>query len=96
MQNDITYKVKPECMVENIAGQFVLIKSADDDKDVDCSRMIILSESAALVINKLIEEALSFDMIVDMLLNEYNIDKVTVENELNKLLEDLRNLEVLE
>lgn len=96
MHNDMVYKVKPECLVENIAGQFVLINTNGDDKDVDCSKMIILSESAAFVVRKLTDEALSFDMIADLLLNEYNTDRVTVENELNRLLEDLRNLDVLE
>lgn len=96
MHNDLVYKVKPECLVENIAGQFVLINTTGDDKDVDCSKMIILSESAAFVVRKLTDEALSFDMIADLLLNEYNTDRVTVENELSRLLEDLRNLDVLE
>lgn len=95
MQNGMVYKVKSECLVENIAGQFVLI-TPQDDKDVDCSKMIILSESAAFVVNRLIDEASSFDMIVDLLLIEYNADRATIENELNKLLDDLSNLDVLE
>lgn len=87
------YRVKPGYTLEDIAGQKVLMAPAIGT--VDYTKMLVLSESAALVVNCLREKALSFDELVRVLLEEYEIDEVTVSGELAVLLEQLDDLKIL-
>lgn len=87
------FHIKPGYSIEDIAGQNVLMAPAIGD--IDYSKMLVLSESAAFVAQRLMEETLSFDELVNSLLQEYEADEAVVRQELAGLLKQLRQLNVL-
>lgn len=89
----ISYHFKPGYSIADIAGQKVLMAPAIGD--IDYSKMLVLSESAAFVAQRLMEETLSFDELVNSLLQEYEADEAVVRQELAGLLKQLRQLNVL-
>lgn len=89
----ISYHFKSGYSIEDIAGQKVLMAPAIGD--IDYSKMLVLSESAAFVAQRLMEETLSFDELVNSLLQEYEADEAVVRQELAGLLKQLRQLNVL-
>ena len=92
--SETLYHVKDGYMVEDIAGKNILIAPAVGN--IDYSKMLVLSESAALLINHLIKESLSFDALLKLLLDEYEVDKELASKELNQLISELNRLNVLE
>lgn len=88
------YRVKQGYMVEDIAGKYVLMAPAVGD--IDYSKMLVLSESAAFVVNNIINESQSFDSLLMLLLSEYNVDKEIVKGELTNLIADLEKLNVFD
>ena len=88
------YHLKSGYMVEDIAGKYVLMAPAVGD--IDYSKMLVLSESAAFIVNKIISTALSFDTMLKAILNEYEVDMALAKGELKKLLSDLEGLNVFE
>lgn len=87
------YHIKPGYSVEDVAGQNILIAPAFEE--VDYSKMLVLSESAAFVTNLLIENSLTFDEIVAALNDEYEADEDVVRAELTELLDKLSQYNIL-
>ena len=88
------YHIKQGYIVENIADQYVLVAPAVGD--IDYSKMLVLSESAALIVNRLLNESLSFDNLVNLLLDEYEVERGLVTQELTELIAELERLNILE
>ena len=88
------YHIKSGYMIENIAGQYILMAPAVGD--IDYSKMLVLSESAAFVVNKIISATMSFASMLKALLTEYEVDESLAKNELSKLLTDMEGLNVFE
>lgn len=87
------YHIKTGYSVENVAGQNILIAPAFED--VDYSKMLVLSESAAFVAGLLMENSLTFDEILSALDNEYEADENVMRTELTELLDRLSQYNVL-
>lgn len=87
------YHIKTGYSVEDVAGQNILIAPAFEE--VDYSKMLVLSESAAFVTNLLIENSLTFDEIVAALNDEYEADEDVVRAELTELLGKLSLYHIL-
>ena len=92
--NNTLYHVKEGYMVEDIAGKYVLMAPAIGD--IDYSKMLVLSESAALVVNHMITDSLDFATLTKLVLNEYNVEQDVVKEELTTLISELKRLNVLE
>ena len=92
--SETLYHVKDGYMIEDIAGKKVLIAPAVGD--IDYSKMLVLSESAALLVNHLISDSLSFNALLNLLLNEYEVDEELATKELTNLISNLNKLNVLE
>lgn len=88
-----TYQLKPGYAIEDIAGQKVLIAPAVGN--IDYTKMLVLSESAALVVGYLMEKEFSIDELVYILLEEYEVDEAKVRKELLLLLNQLNDLNIL-
>lgn len=88
------YRIKTGYSVEDIAGQQILI--TPDLEEVDCSKMLVLSESAALIARLLITTPLTFEEMLQALTREYNADENLIRGELSVLLEKFAGLGVLE
>lgn len=91
---DRLYHVREGYMVEDIAGKYVLMAPAIGD--IDYSKMLVLSESAALVVNQIINESSDFSTLEKLILEQYNVEPAIVKNELTSLISDLEKLNVLE
>lgn len=87
------YHIKTGYSVEDVAGQNILIAPAFEN--VDYSKMLVLSESAAFVVNLLIEHNLTFDEIISALKEEYEADENLVQAELIELLDRFSQYNVL-
>ena len=81
-------------MVEDIAGKYVLMAPAVGD--VDYSKMLVLSSSAAFVVKQIIDGSLTYDEMLKSLLDEYEVEEKLAREELTKLLSDLDGLKVFE
>lgn len=87
------YSIQIGYNVEDVAGQNILIAPATED--IDYSKMLVLSESAAFVVNLLIKNSLTFDEILRAINNEYEADENVVRTELTELLDRLSQNHVL-
>ena len=88
------YRIKPGYMIENIAGKYVLMAPAVGD--IDYSKMLVLSESAVFIVNKLMEGNDNFFSLLDALLAEYNVKEKQAREELTAFLLKLEGLNVFE
>ena len=91
---DRLYHVREGYMVEDIAGKYVLMAPAIGD--IDYSKMLVLSESAALVVNQIINCSSNLDTLEKLVLDQYNVEPAIVKDELRCLISDLEKLNVLE
>lgn len=87
------YRVKTGYSVEDVAGQNILIAPAFEE--VDYSKMLVLSESAAFVVKLLIENSLTYEEILTNLNNEYEADEDIIRTDLTELLDKLSLYHVL-
>lgn len=71
-------KIIKEFMLREIAGEYILIPTGSTTNEFN--GMITLTETAAFIYNH-IEQAESFDDLLNMIVEEYDIDKHTVAND---------------
>lgn len=90
---DRIYSIKPGYLVENVAGQYLLLAPAVGD--IDYTKMMVLSESAALIVNTLIARSSTLGEMLQSLLQEYEVDEETARKELLSLLAQLEQLKIL-
>lgn len=90
---DKIYSIKPGYLVENVAGQYILLAPAVGD--IDYTKMMVLSESAALIVNTLIARSSTLGEMLQSLLQEYEVDEETARKELLSLLARLEQLKIL-
>lgn len=90
---DRIYSIKPGYLVENVAGQYILLAPAVGD--IDYTKMMVLSESAALIVNTLIARSSTLGEMLQSLLQEYEVDEETARKELLSLLAQLEQLKIL-
>lgn len=90
---DRIYSIKPGYLVENVAGQYILLAPAVGD--IDYTKMMVLSESAALIVNTLIARSSTLGEMLQSLLQEYEVDEETGRKELLSLLARLEQLKIL-
>lgn len=90
---DKIYSIKPGYLVENVAGQYILLAPAVGD--IDYTKMMVLSESAALIVNTLIARSSTLGEMLQSLLQEYEVDEETARKELLSLLAQLEQLKIL-
>lgn len=90
---DRIYSIKPGYLVENVAGQYILLAPAVGD--IDYTKMMVLSESAALIVNILIARSSTLEEMLQSLLQVYEVDEETARKELLSLLAQLEQLKIL-
>lgn len=88
-------KLKPDFLVRDIAGETVLLGGGKESTNF--SKMLVLNESAALIVNLLIERSCSVpDDLVDLLLQNYFVDYEEARKDVDELVGILTELNVLE
>ncbi|MBQ3417804.1 MAG: PqqD family protein [Ruminococcus sp.] len=86
-------KIKPDFILKNIAGSFVVIplRSAA----VNFNAVIKLSETGAFLWEKLSQGAQK-DELVRALLSEYDVDEATASADVDKFIDKLKEADLVE
>ena len=87
-------KLKPGYLVQKIAGENILI--AGGTGNVDLSNMLVLNDSATMIIQTLIDREVSMEDLIEVLVVNYNVDAEHVEEDVKELLIELNKQNVLE
>lgn len=87
-------KMRPGYLVQEIAGEKILIAGLSEN--INYSRMLVLNESAAELVNTLIAKSVSIDDLVKILTDNYRVDAEQAREDVEKLLRDLEQQNVLE
>lgn len=87
-------KMKPGYLVQEIAGEKILIAGLSEN--INYSRMLVLNESAAELVNILIAKSVSIEDLVKILTDNYRVDAEQAREDVEKLLRDLEQQNVLE
>lgn len=88
------FKLKEGILLQEVAGEKILMVSGLEE--VDYSRMIVLNSSAALLAEMLIEQPYTTQRLVEKLTDVYEVDKTQATKDVMELLEQLRELQLLE
>ncbi len=88
-------RLKSDLLVREIAGEIVLLGGGKESTIF--SKMLVLNESAALLVNRLMEHTCSIpDDLVDLLLQHYAVDYEEAHTDVDELIGILKGLNVLD
>ena len=85
-------EVKKQLVLREIAGDYALIPVGDTV--IKNNGLFSLSETVARIW-ALLPQADGAEQLVDALLEEYDVDRETLEQDVNEFLNQLRQLEIL-
>lgn len=87
-------KMKPGFIVREVAGEQVVIPAGMES--VDFTKMLVLNDSALLLVSSLMKEAfLSAEELTDILLTNYEVEPEQAKEDVDELLEKLQQLNML-
>lgn len=87
-------KMRPDYLVQEIAGEKILIAGLSES--INYSRMLVLNDSAAELVNTLIAKSASIEDLVKILTDNYKVEADQAREDVKKLLNDLEQQNVLE
>ncbi len=79
-------KIKEGYLLKEVAGNFVVVPVGN----VDFDGMISLN-STGVFIWKALENDISFDALLSVFLNEYNVDETTARKDLEAFIEKMKD-----
>lgn len=86
--------MKPGFIVREVAGEQVVIPAGMES--VDFTKMLVLNDSALLLVSSLMKEAfLSAEELTDILLTNYEVEPEQAKEDVDELLEKLQQLNML-
>lgn len=85
-------RLKKEFELREIAGEFIIVPTGETT--LDFNGLITVNEVGKIIWEKLQNECTKED-IVNAILDEYEIDKETAENDVEGFLEKLRNQDII-
>lgn len=87
-------KMRPDYLVQEIAGEKILIAGLSES--INYSRILVLNDSAAELVNTLIAKSASIEDLVKILTDNYMVEADQAREDVKKLLNDLEQQNVLE
>lgn len=87
-------KMRPDYLVQEIAGEKILIAGLSES--INYSRMLVLNDSAAELVNTLIAKSATIEDLVKILTDNYRVEADQAREDVKKLLNDLEQQNVLE
>lgn len=87
-------KMRPDYLVQEIAGEKILIAGLSEN--INYSRMLVLNDSAAELVNTLIAKSASIEDLVKILTDNYKVEAEQAREDVEKLLKALKQQNVLE
>ncbi len=86
-------KINKEMILREIAGDNILVPSAD--AVLDLNGLFVVTETGAFIWNVL-PMVNSEDEIIEKMLEEYEIDRETAQNDIAEFLEKLRSFGIID
>lgn len=86
-------KMSPGYMIQKIAGENVLIAGQSDN--INCSRMLVLNDSAAELVQTLIDDEATQEELVNFLIENYVVEVEQAQKDVEELLTELNKQKVL-
>lgn len=87
-------KLKPGYLIQEIAGEKILIAGQSDN--INYSRMLVLNDSAAELVQTLINGETTETVLVNYLIDNYTVEVELAEKDVKDLLAELDRQQVLE
>lgn len=87
-------KLKPGYLIQKIAGENILITGGSGD--VDFSKMLVLNDSATMLVQTLIDGEVSVEELVNVLVVNYNVEIDLAKTDVEELLNELKKQNILE
>lgn len=87
-------KLKPGYLIQKIAGENILITGGSGD--VDFSKMLVLNDSATMLVQTLIDGEVSMEELVNLLVINYNVEINQAETDIEELLNELKKQNIVE
>lgn len=80
--------------LRNVCGEHVIV--AEGQENIDFSKIISLNDTAAYLWEGVKDKAFTTDDLVDLLINEYEVDKATARKDCDEMLTQWLNAEIIE
>lgn len=87
-------KVKPGFELRNVCGENVIMATGIDN--VDYSKLLVLTESAALLFRLIEKDDLTADQLADALCGEYKVERDKALADVQAFMQQMHELEVVE
>lgn len=87
-------KVKNGFELRNVCGENVIMATGIDN--VDYSKLLVLTESAAMLFKLIEKDNLTAEELTDALCKEYEVDRTTALADVTDFLNQMQELEVVE
>lgn len=88
-------KIKKGYTLRSLGQEFILIVEGLE-AEVDFSRMISLNESAAFLWKEVVDKDFDAEMMTSLLVDNYDIDRETAQNDVTALLESWSDAGIIE
>ncbi len=85
-------KIKADFEVVNVAGDYMLVPVGDQMEQFKGT--VVLNEVSAFLLDKMKEEVTK-EELVQFLLDEYEVDPVIADTDVEKVLEDMRKIGII-
>lgn len=85
-------KIKSGFELVNIAGDYMLIPIGEEVDDFNGT--LVLNEVAAFLLDKL-KSDIEREDLVQLLINEYDVDRITAQSDVDKMLNELIKMGVV-
>lgn len=87
-------KVKPGFELRNVCGENVIMATGIDN--VDYSKLLVLTESAALLFRLIEKDDLTADQLADALCEEYEVERSKALADVQTFMQQMHELDVAE
>lgn len=91
---EITYKLKSGYQIQDVANEKVLMVGMGNH--INLSKMIILNETATVLIDLLSQKAVTLNQLIECLTSQYNVTRTQAQADVEQLLNQLDELRVLQ
>lgn len=87
-------KIKEGFELREVCGEHIIV--AYGDKNIDFSKVINLNEPAALMWKSVIGKDFTQDDLCKVLLETYEVDEDTVKDDVTRIVEEWKNIGLME
>lgn len=86
-------RIKEEYVLQNIAGKWIVIDT--NARSVNFNKILALNSTGKFLWDKL-EKGSDYDALIDTLIDAYEIDRKLAQDDVDKFINELKELECVE